>query len=119
MCLVFVSAALFSGCGQAPSLVDLDAARAQVDNGLRAWKQGQEFGSLESGPTPMRFFDTDWQTGWKLLTYEIKEVTAGDNATGRVQVSLSVQNEEGKRIDKDVIYVFDKTNLAVARDPYF
>lgn len=110
-----------SGCGRSVSQKELDRARNAVDDGLRAWQQGERPESLLRHDPPIQFRDDDWKKGLRLTDYEIKNAdgSAGD-LTPRCQVRLTLQDRRGKKVEKSVVYNIDyKETVAIVRDPYF
>ena len=111
-----------SGCGGKRSLPeqDLDQARKGMQSALDAWKKG--------GPPPkqgaispqVEITDPDWAAGYRLAKYDIKAVEGLEGANARSRVVLSLQNRQGKKLEKEVVYEIRLgEKVVIGRDPFF
>jgi hypothetical protein len=50
-----------------------DKARAILEKALTAWKNGQPYGKVQGESPPIDVVDNRWQSGGKLLSYEIEQ----------------------------------------------
>lgn len=103
-CVVCVALACFLGCGGQPAAnPELAGAHEVLKAGLEAWKKGSTPASLESGAAPVKFSDSDWQAGVKLLEYRIVKVGGEDEGEVVCTVILKVQTR-GKAVDRTLNY---------------
>ncbi len=110
---------LFSGCS-GPSRanpVDSSLARESLKAALDHWKKGEDPKSLESSSTPMVAKDFDWDSGAKLLDYQILDENVEDTNL-RVQVKITLSQEGKKKtVDKKASYVVGTSpSVTVFRD---
>lgn len=107
-CLGLLTALFFvSGCsGSQAHAVNPSKARESLKIALDHWKNGDDPKSLESSSTPMTAQDMDWNSGAKLLDYEIlgdgKEMDL--NLFVRVKLKLDPEGK-GKAVEKTASYV--------------
>src|SRR5271168_4815811 len=72
-CLVVLATLLLPGCSNSSvaNPVNELQARDALKIALDAWKKGETSGSLASSSTPMTVQDFEWDTGSKLLDYQL------------------------------------------------
>src|SRR5262249_44144885 len=100
----------FSGCSGSSQAhaVDPPRAREALKTALDSWKNGAEPRSLASSPTPMTVQDFDWDTGAKLIDYQIVDDGKAYDANLRVRVKLVLSTSgmgKGKPAEKTVWYL--------------
>jgi hypothetical protein len=106
-CLALVAAFTFGGCGDAPKAprVNSEAARAALQTALEAWKSGQTPAALKSGSPAITAQDMDWESGQKLLSFQVLSPGQDDDANLRIPVELTLEEQGGKEKRKKVSYV--------------
>ena len=110
---------LLSGCS-GPSRanpVDPSLARESLKIALDHWKKGEDPISLQSSATPMVARDFDWDSGAKLLDYQILDDKLEDlNLRVQVKITLSQQGKS-KAVEKKASYVVGTSpSVTVFRD---
>jgi hypothetical protein len=95
------------GCGQSlPPAADPEQARSSLQAGLDAWKAGSKAESLLEKLPPIRFVDSDWQSGWALKNYKLgQEKQLGQQR--KCAVKLTLGGPKGDTTTKDVHYEID------------
>lgn len=94
------------GCGKRSPKTPADKAEALVDQFLDAWTRGERPEQFEGGHPNVSVLDPDWKAGMRLLSFlsvETKQSQQGDSQF-RCRVSLTLQNNLGKTVDKQVVY---------------
>lgn len=101
---VCVVLAGLAGCGSpSASNSELAGAHEVLKAGLEAWKDGRTPASLGSGADPVKFSDSDWQAGAKLLDYRIVKV--GGEEEGETVCTVYQKVEvRGKAVDRTLNY---------------
>lgn len=107
------------GCGGNNSLPQdvIDRARQEMQTALDAWKKGDSLAKLGK---MVQMTDQDWKAGLRLLSYEVKRAEGLQGENVRCWVVLSLQNRQGKMLEKEVVYEIrlgDKT--VIGRDPFY
>jgi hypothetical protein len=110
---------MLSGCS-GPSRanpVDPSLARESLKVALDHWKKGEDSKSLQSSATPMVAADYEWDSGAKLVDYEILNEREED-ANLRVQVKITLsQQGKTKSVEKKASYVVGTSpSVTVFRD---
>jgi hypothetical protein len=97
--------------------VDASLARESLKVALDHWKQGEDPKLLQSSATPMVARDFDWDSGAKLLDYQILDDKEED-ANLRVQVKITLsQQGKSKAVEKKASYVVGTSpSVTVFRD---
>jgi hypothetical protein len=93
---LLLAAAVLAGCGGPPIPPKADPHKAAVSlqAALAKWKDGATIDSLRQQSPAVYAVDDDWQSGQKLVNYEIRDaVDAGSNA--RIPVRLNIQSPNG------------------------
>jgi len=124
-CLVVLATLLLPGCSNSSvaNPVDELQARDALKIALDAWKKGETSQSLASSSTPMTVQDFEWDTGSKLIDYELVGDGRADGPNLRIQVKLTTTGEsvkgkkEAKPTEKKASYVVGTSpRLTVFRD---
>jgi hypothetical protein len=124
-CLVVLAMLLLPGCSNPGSAhaVDVPHARDVLKIALDEWKKGATPRSLESASTPMIVQDFEWESGAKLLDYQLVDDGKAVDANLRIQVKLSVSGgkdqgkTQGKTAEKKVWYLVGTSpKVTVFRD---
>ena len=124
-CLIALATLLLPGCSNSSSAkpVDVPQARDALKIALDAWKKGETTQSLASSSTPMTVQDFEWDTGAKLIDYELVGDGRADGPNLRIQVKLtmtgdSVKGKKDKKpTEKKASYVVGTSpRLTVFRD---
>jgi hypothetical protein len=124
-CSVVVATLLLPGCSNSntASAVNELQARDALKIALDAWKKGETSQSLASSSTPMTVQDFEWDTGAKLIDYQLVDDGRADGPNLRIQVKLTTTgepvkgNKEAKPTEKKASYVVGTSpRLTVFRD---
>ena len=124
-CLVVLATLLLPGCSNSSvaNPVDVPQARDALKIALDAWKKGETSQSLASSSTPMTVQDFEWDTGAKLIDYQLVDDGRADGPNLRIQVKLTTIGEpvkgkkEAKPAEKKASYVVGTSpRLTVFRD---
>ena len=124
-CLVVLATLLLPGCSNFSSANPVNElqARDALKIALDAWKKGETSQSLASSSTPMTVQDFEWDTGSKLLDYELVGDGRADGPNLRIQVKITTIGEpakgkkEAKPTEKKASYVVGTSpRLTVFRD---
>jgi hypothetical protein len=110
---------MLSGCS-GPSRanpVDPSLARESLKIALDHWKKGEDPTSLQSSATPMVAKDYEWDSGAKLVDYQILDERS-EEANLRVQVKITLsQQGKSKSVEKKASYVVGTSpSVTVFRD---
>ena|SRR5215207_2468891 len=110
-------AALLPGCAKTlDEPVDPGKATEVLNTAFGAWKQGEKHGELAQRQPPIYFTEPEWQSGKKLLKYELGPVTLSGRQ-GRCSVKLTLQDGAGKVAERTVGYQIDTTpTLVITRE---
>jgi hypothetical protein len=126
-CLIVLATVFLPGCSNSnvAYAVDVPQARDALKIALDAWKNGETSKSLASSPTPMTVQDFEWETGAKLIDYQLVDDGRADGPNLRVQVKLTTTGEpvkgkkESKPTEKKASYVIGTSpRLTVFRDMF-
>ena len=91
-CLAVLATLLLPGCGD-PSrahAVNEPTARDALKTALDGWKNGETPASFASAGSPMIVQDFEWESGAKLLDYQLVDDGKAYDANLRVQVKLTL-----------------------------
>lgn len=97
-CIAVLATLLLPGCGD-PSrahAVDVPTARDALKTALDGWKNGETPASFASAGSPMIVQDFEWESGKKLLDYQLVDDGSPFDANLRVQVKLTLAGTDGK-----------------------
>ncbi len=91
------------GCGKPPQ--PADKAEKIVEQFLDAWSRGESLNKFADPDHPIQGIDPDWKEGRRLLSFLCAETKPGETPEHfRCRVSLALQDQKGKRADKEVVY---------------
>ncbi len=117
-CLVgpaLLGALLLPGCGG--DSADLNKAKAALETSLEKWKTGGTWQQLKDQAIDIT--DPDWSAGYRLLDFNVKDVSTQPQQGSRVVVVLKLQNRAGKQTSKEVGYEVNiKDRVNIGRDPF-
>ena len=117
-CLVVLSALFLPGCSGSSGAypVNEPQARDALKLALDAWKKGETSRSLASSSSPMTVQDFEWDSGAKLIDYELLDDGKSEGSNLRVQVKLTTLGEpaKGKKEAKPVV---KKASYVVGTSP--
>jgi len=103
--LAVIVALSIAGCSAGvANPVDPDRARVALKTALDHWKSGGDPLSMPTSATPMTVQDLEWQSGAKLLDYEVLGDGEPADANLRVKVKLTLAGK-GKKAEKTVNYL--------------
>ncbi|MDR3621689.1 MAG: hypothetical protein P4L85_20220 [Paludisphaera borealis] len=103
--LAMLVALSVAGCsGGVANPVDPDRARVALKSALDHWKSGGDPLSMPTSATPMTVQDLEWQSGAKLVDYEVLGDGEPADANLRVKVKLTLAGK-GKNAEKTVNYL--------------
>jgi hypothetical protein len=97
-CVAVLATLLLPGCAD-PSrahAVDVPNARHALKTALDGWKKGESPKSFASASTPMVVQDFEWESGAKLLDYQLVDDGKAYDANLRVQVKLTLHGGQSK-----------------------
>jgi hypothetical protein len=108
------------GCssGQAHA-VDTPRAQEALKTALEHWKRGETPRSLSASATPMTVQDLEWESGARLIDYQIlgEGEPAGANLRVRVKVTTEGGKGKSKSTEKTVNYLVGTSpSVTVFRD---
>jgi hypothetical protein len=120
-CLAVLATLLFSGCSSYSNAkpVDVSQARDVLKIALDAWKKGESSATLASSSTPMTVQDFEWDSGAKLIDYQLTDDGKPEDANLRIGVKLTLSGKQGsaKPLEKKASYVVGTSpRLTVFRD---
>lgn len=107
---------LMCGCG---SGANLSKSQESVKLSLDKWKAGETPQQLKALGIDMA--DPDWSAGYRLLDFQMKDVSAQPQQGPRVVVQLNMQSRAGKKADREVAYevIFkDSDKISIGRDAF-
>ena len=123
-CLAVLATLLLPGCGD-PSrahAVNELTARDALKTALDGWKKGETPSSFAAASPPMIVQDFEWESGAKLVDYELVDDGKAYDANLRVQVKLKLtggaaKSTAGKDTEKTVWYLVGTSpKVTVFRD---
>jgi hypothetical protein len=80
-------------------------AREALEAVLTAWKSGQPFGRISSGPVPIDVLDAKWQAGKKLSQFSIVKQEQEDGKGLRwFTVKLTMEGPSGEATVRYVVF---------------
>jgi hypothetical protein len=86
-----------SGCSSSSAhAVDTPRAREALRTALDHWKQGDTPRSLSASTSPMTVQDLEWESGVKLIDYQVLDDGQTADANLRVRVKLTTEGGKGK-----------------------
>jgi hypothetical protein len=116
-CLGAMALFLLSGCGGGSSAhaVNTSQARDALVTALDQWKSGEKPRSAPS----MTIQDFEWESGAKLVAYELQGdgQARGANLSIKVKLTLAPKDGKGKNVEKSVYYLVGTSpSVTVFRD---
>jgi hypothetical protein len=124
-CLAALATMLLPGCSD-PSrahAVNESSALDALKTALDGWKSGATPASFASASSPMIVQDFEWESGKKLLDYQLVDDGKPYDANLRVQVKLTMAGSDGKaatagkKSEKNVWYLVGTSpKVTVFRD---
>ncbi len=120
MVMIF-SAPVWPGCARNASGQALPKAEAAVEKALDSWARGEAADKFADASQPVHFIDPDWKAGYRLLSFLSFEAKQSEEKSDQVRcrVALSLQDRQGKKVDKKVIYAVQLgNNIVIGRDPH-
>jgi hypothetical protein len=100
-----IIAPAISGCSKGVAdPVDPDRARVALKSALDHWKSGGDPLSMPTSATPMTVQDLEWQSGARLVDYEVLGDGEPADANLRVKVKLTLAGKV-KNTEKTVNYL--------------
>lgn len=117
--IITLSVGCLAGCsngGTAQFIPHVDSAEEALDIALQSWKSGKPLGPIDSVDPVVQPVESRWQTGQKLLSYEIlKEIPSDNSKQFQVRLKLAggLAPEETIFVilGKDPLYVYWKPDL--------
>jgi hypothetical protein len=97
-CLAVLATLLLPGCADASRAhaVNEPTARDALKTALDGWKNGKTPASFATEPSPMIVQDFEWDSGAKLLDYQLVDDGKAYDANLRIQVKLSLAGGNAK-----------------------
>jgi hypothetical protein len=103
--LAMLVAASIAGCsGGVANPVDPNRALDALKTALDHWKSGGDPLAMPTSSTPMTVQDLEWQSGAKLVDYQVLGEGVPADANLRVKVKLTLAGK-GKNAEKTVNYL--------------
>jgi hypothetical protein len=101
---MILSVLVVSGC--AKTQLPADKAEKAVEFFLDAWSRGEPPDKFADAASPIQGTDPDWKAGYRLLSFLSAESKQNQEAPDhiRCRVALSLQDKQGNRWDKEVVY---------------
>jgi hypothetical protein len=92
------------GCGKPQ--VPTDRAEKDVEEFLDAWCRGESLDKFAAADRPIQGTDPDWKAGHRLMSFLCAETKQSQETPGHVRckVALFLQDQKGKRWDREVLY---------------
>jgi hypothetical protein len=105
-CVILGLAALASGCKRASpaQAVDPDQGREALRTTLTAWKNGQSAEALRQQSPAISVSDPKWQSGHRLIRYEIAENGEVVGFDLHCRVLLVLQSPSGSQIEEKALF---------------
>lgn len=101
--LVGIALTFVTGCGFPAA--KLDEAKGHVQTALEAWKAGGKPDELKSRTPALEFHEAMWNTGEKLVSFQVGTVRYIDSAqVVRCEAKLTVRKGKGKDRTENVSY---------------
>ena len=100
--VIGVALVLVAGCGFPAA--KLDEARGHVRHALEVWQKGGKPDELKSHSPPVEFHEALWNSGEKLVNFELGDARSADADVVRCEARLTVRNRKGKDRTEAVAY---------------
>ena len=121
-CLGVLATLFLPGCSSSSRAhaVDAPQARDALKIALDHWKKGEDPSRSQSSATPMTVQDFEWDSGAKLIDYQIVDDGKAEDANLRVQVKLTPgdasQGQEQDRREEGLVRGRHQSSVTVFRD---
>lgn len=93
------------GCGTQNAPVDAEVGRETLRAALESWKKGEPVHGLQKGASPIYVIDPEWESGAKLLDYELVGTGDAKDAHLFCLVQLKLRLANGKEARREVHFV--------------
>lgn len=103
--LVVLVALATSLAGCSSKSADPATAKDCLVQTLDSWKAGESPNQLKSRSPSITVGDPDWESGSKLLTYEIMGEETSDGRNMHLQAHLTLQSPQGEAVQQTVSFV--------------
>ena len=101
--VIGVALVIVAGCGFPTA--KLDEARGHVQHALEVWQKGGKPDELKSLSPPVEFHEAKWNSGEKLVNFELGDALYIDTAeVVRCEARLTVRNRRSKDRTETVVY---------------
>ena len=101
--VIGVALVLVAGCGFPTA--KRDEARGHVQHALEVWQGGGKPDDLKSLSPPVEFHEALWNSGEKLVTFELGDVRYVEAVeVVRCEARLTLRNRRGKERTESVFY---------------
>lgn len=97
-----------AGCTKGPQRaapVNPAQARDALKVALDGWKNGDKPDSLKSRTPPITVQDADWETGLRLVDYQVVNEGKVEDANLRCPVKLTLRDTDGHEVQRNVKYI--------------
>lgn len=95
-----------AGCSdRGVKTVDADGARQALRTALETWKKGGPIESLKEQSPSIVAQDLDWESGAKLVGFNVLDDGKDEAISLRIPVELTIQDKTGKEVKKKVKYM--------------
>jgi hypothetical protein len=99
---------LCAGCSTGPKRaadVEPEKARDALRTALESWKKGDKPETLQQRSPAITVQDMDWESGLRLLSYELKDEGSAYDANLYCEVRLTLRTPQGAEAKKEVTYI--------------
>lgn len=120
--LCLIAGLLFlGGCGStsAPVAADQDEAKKTLTQALDAWKRGEKPETLKSASPAITVADRRWESGNKLIKYELDGPSTPSGAQQAFRVKLWLTDAKGKDIQDIAEYQVGTDPILTVVRPVF
>lgn len=117
--VVAAVACLSPGCGRTlDPAADQGLAEKALQTALEAWKSGRSQDDLQRGSPSILMNEDDWRTGKRLVDFRM-EKPALNGRQVQCRVHITLQESDGKPVDRDAVYIIDTTpRIVIVRDTF-
>jgi hypothetical protein len=116
---IWVALLFLPGCrgGLGPD-ADRDVADKALRTAMEAWQNGKPQDDLEKEQPAIIMNEDDWRMGKRLIEFKIEECTLSGRQV-RCRVRLKLQDKDGKKAERNAVYVIDTTpRIVIVRDRF-
>jgi len=99
---------LLAGCSTGPRRaadVEPEKARDALRTALESWKKGDKPAALQQRSPAITVQDMDWESGARLMSYELKDEGTAYDANLYCTVQLTLRPAQGPEVKKEVTYI--------------